>query len=425
MTLTPLRAAGLLLLPALALAACATGDPTPATTPTAATAADEHDHDDEGEHGHGTEVATAHPRLVLAHDGGLLVLDGLTLEEVADVDLEGYNRINGAGDGRHVLVSHTADSPGFHVLDAGTWTQAHGDHGHHFVGDPHLTGEVFAAEAPGHVVAHEGRTVLFDDGTGAFVAFDTAALAEGEVETDAWESEAAHHGVAVELADGTVLSTLGTEDARTGARLLAADGTEITRSEECPGVHGEGVAPGEVVVVGCEDGVLLMRDGAFTKVASPDAFGRIGNQYPSAVSPVSLGDYRDDPEGGISLHAVSLLDTDAATLAVVELPAGVEYTWRGLGRGPAGEALVLGTDGSLHVLEPATGAITRSIPLIDAWEAPEDWQVAHPAMTVLGETAYVIDPAQGQVLAVDLPTGEVYLTGEIPTTAHELVAVSG
>ena len=43
-------------------------------------------------------------------------------------------------------------------------------------------------------------------------------------------------------------------------------------------MHGEAVAGEETVVVGCEDGMLVYRDGAFTKVASPDPYGRMGNQ---------------------------------------------------------------------------------------------------------------------------------------------------
>ncbi|MET3141510.1 UNVERIFIED_ORG: hypothetical protein ABIB13_001212 [Arthrobacter sp. UYEF2] len=56
------------------------------------------------------------------------------------------------------------------------------------------------------------------------------------------------------------------------------------RSEEYPGVHGEAVAGEETVVVGCEDGMLAYRDGAFSKIASPDPYGRMGNQAGSAAA---------------------------------------------------------------------------------------------------------------------------------------------
>lgn len=76
----------------------------------------------------------------------------------------------------------------------------------------------FAAEKPGHVVVHEGRTTLFDDGTG------------------------------------------------------------------------------DIVVIGCQDGALIYAGGIISKVFSPDAYGRIGNQAGTEASPIVLGDYKTDAE---------------------------------------------------------------------------------------------------------------------------------
>ena len=55
---------------------------------------------------------------------------------------------------------------GFTAVDLGTWTEEHGDHGHSWTVPPTLTPFEVAADEPGHVVAHDGRTTLFDDGTG-------------------------------------------------------------------------------------------------------------------------------------------------------------------------------------------------------------------------------------------------------------------
>lgn len=391
------------------------------------------------------EAATRQPRLVATYDGGLLVLDALTLDVLADIDLAGFNRLAPAGDGRHVLVSHTATDAGWHVLDAGAWTQAHGDHGHHFVGDPHLTGTVIPAQAPAHVVPHLGLTTLFDDSTGDITVIDPAALAEHEHTDDEHadehadehsdepvalvvaraSSEAVHHGVAISLADGSMVATLGTEDARPGIRVLGPDGAETARSEECPGVHGEGVAAGETVVLGCEDGVLLVRDGVITKLTSPTPFGRIGNLYVGEDHTVAAGDFKPDPDQGLVLTQVALIDTVAAALHVVNVPGGAGFTWRGVGRGEDGEVVVLGTDGALHVLDPATGAPLASWPVIDAWTAPEEWQTAHPALVVLEGTAYVTDPATSSVRAIDVLTGEIWATATLPHATNEVVGVTG
>lgn len=368
-----------------------------------------------------TEVATAKPRLVLTYDGGVQVLDADTLELVADLPLEGFTRLNAAGDGRHVLVSTTG---GFQVLDAGTWTEPHGDHTHSYTGDPVLTDVLWPAETPGHAVRHEGRTALFDDGTGQVTVVDSDELADPDAETRDYTTPAAHHGVAVELTDGTLVVSEGTEDARTGVRVLDAENTEIAAIDTCPGVHGEAVAADEAVVIGCEDGAVVWAGGALTKVTAPDAYGRIGNQAGSEASPYVLGDYKSDPDAELERPTrVSLIDTRDASLRLVDLPSS--YTFRSLARGEHGEALVLGTDGSLHVIDPEAGTLVRSIPVIDAWEEPEVWQDPRPALTVLDGSVYVTDPATNSVHAVDVESGEVWLSAELEVTPNELAGASG
>src|SRR5690349_4147848 len=110
-----------------------------------------------------TELRAAQPRLVYTYAGGVGVLDAITLEPAGDIALEGYHRISPAGENRHVLV---AAGDEFRVLDAGTWTERHGDHGHSYAAHPALTDHAFGASKPGHVVRHAGRTVLFSDGSG-------------------------------------------------------------------------------------------------------------------------------------------------------------------------------------------------------------------------------------------------------------------
>lgn len=366
------------------------------------------------------EVSAAQPRLALTYDGGLLVLDADTLEVVGDLPIDGFTRVNAAGDGRHVLV--TTDE-GFQVLDTGVWT----DGGTSWAGDPELTDDVFEADTAGHVVVHGDRTVLFADGTGDIASFETAALrsSEGLPETEEWTSEAAHHGVAIELEDGSLLSTLGTEDGRTGVRVLDPSGEEVARNEECPGVHGEGTVAGEVAVFGCEDGVLVY-DGAFTKLDAPDEFGRTGNVFTTESSPVAVGDYKSDPDlEGYLLSDVVLVDTAADRLQVVPLPEGVRYTFRDLARGPEGEAVLLGSDGAVHLIDEESGELLASHPVIDAWEGPAEWQDPHPALKVLDGIAYVTEPAANAVHAVDLATGEVLTTGELDATPNEIAVVTG
>ncbi|SDB86398.1 hypothetical protein SAMN05216410_0540 [Sanguibacter gelidistatuariae] len=368
-----------------------------------------------------TEAATDTPRLVITYEGGLQVLDATTLETVSSIDLAGFNRINAAGDGRSVLVS---TSGGFQVLDAGTWAEPHGDHSHYYTAEPSLAQVSFEAEKPGHVVAHEGRTTLFDDATGDVVVFHSAEVADADRATRAYTAPSVHHGVAVELTDGRLIVSEGTAEARTGIRVFDLEDVEIASSDECPGVHGEAVAADEAVVIGCEDGALVYANWVVSKVTSPDAYGRIGNQAGSEASPIVLGDYKSDADAELERPTrVSLIDTRTAELTLVDLPSS--YSFRSLGRGDAGEALVLGTDGQLHVIDPETGTLTRSIPVMAAWEEPEEWQVARPALTVLDGSAYITDPSTRTIYAVDIETGEVWNSVVLTVTPNELTGVSG
>jgi len=352
----------------------------------------------------------AGPRVALGYEGGVLVLGGDELEVIGDFDSEDFIRLNAAGDGRHVMVT---TSEGFQLLD---------------VQQPELTDLVVPAAAAGHVVVHGGKTVLYDDATSDTTIFDTAALGSlsGELpDAEVIPGVEAHHGVSVELEDGTLLTTVGGEAGRTGIRVLDANRAEIASNADCPGVHGEGTAEGERVVFGCENGAIIYDGGEITKVTSPDSYGRIGNAFVAEDSPLVVMDYKDDPDAeGYLLRNIALVDTEAKSLTKVALPAGVEYTFRGIARGPAAEAVLIGTDGSLHWIDPATGGVTKSLPVVDPWEGPAEWQAPHPAVKVAGDIAYITDPADSELIAVDLTTGEIVQTVTLPHVPNEIAAVS-
>ncbi|WP_039828696.1 zinc metallochaperone AztD [Nocardia testacea] len=349
------------------------------------------------------ETAIADP-LAVTYDGGIHLLDGNTLVRAGGVELPGFNRVNPAGDDRHIIVSTAA---GFRVFDA--------------VGG-RFTDIEFPGPKPGHVVRHAGRTVLFTDGTGTVTSFDPAELAAGAPQTSEYRAAHAHHGVAVELESGELAVTLGTEEERVGLAILDVDRTEITRSEQCPGVHGEATAAGDTLVVGCQNGALVYRDGKLTKITSPDSYGRIGNQAGSEKSPIVLGDYKKDEHAELERpEQISLIDTEAGTIRLVDI--GTSYTFRSLARGPEGEALVLGTDGGLRVIDPVTGKVVRTIDVLDPWQEPIDWQQPRPALFVRDGIAYVSDTATKQIHRIDLAAGTVTASVTLSEIPNEISGV--
>ncbi|RLV70308.1 Secreted protein Precursor [Streptomyces sp. CBMAI 2042] len=349
-----------------------------------------------------SEAAAVENPIVASYDGGLYVLDGETLKLAKTIALPGFNRVNPAGDKDHVVVS--TDS-GFRVFDATR---------------QEFTAAEFKGAKPGHVVRHGGKTVLFTDGTGEVNVFDPAALSDGrKPEGRTYTSAKPHHGVAIELAGGELVTTLGTEEKRTGALVLDKDNKEIARAENCPGVHGEAAAQGEVVGFGCEDGVLLYKDGKFTKVDAPGDYARTGNQAGSDASPILLGDYKTDPDAELERPTrISLIDTRTAKMKLVDL--GTSYSFRSLARGPHGEALVLGTNGILHVIDPETGKVEKKIEAVGDWTEPLDWQQPRPTLFVRDHTAYVSDPGKRQLHSIDLESGKKPASVTLPKGTNEL-----
>ncbi|MET0341372.1 MAG: hypothetical protein ABW252_10235 [Polyangiales bacterium] len=331
-------------------------------------------------------------------------------------------RINPAGDHRHVVIS-TGSS--FRFLDTGVTFVDHEDHVHYFADPPKLTELARPSQKPGHVVNNAGITALFSDGSGLVELFDASTLKSGAPTFTPYMAAAPHHGVAVPLATpaGGLVVSVGTETARTGAVALDAARQVIASADNCPGLHGEAVAQGGAVSLGCKDGALIYRDGTFRKAQSPAAFGQIGTQLGSDRSPVLLGDFFVDADAEFERPTqVSLIDSQSATLRLVNL--GTSYSWRSLARGADGEALVLGTDGAIHVIDPKLGTVVDRIAVVAPWTEPTAWQEPRPVLTVVDGHAFVTEPATSRIHKVDLGQGAVVRTAQLPRVPNELTGAS-
>ncbi|MFX4272410.1 zinc metallochaperone AztD [Propionibacteriaceae bacterium Y1685] len=366
-----------------------------------------------------TRTEVTGTRLAVTYNGGVLVLDRDSLEPVADLELPEFLRLNPAGDQRHLMVS-TGD--GFRVLDTGVEVSEHGDHNHYFAGEATLTDVTYPAPEPGHAVRHAGKLALFSDEAGTVQVIDPHEVTAGPAPEPTWTAPDAHHGVAVPLEDGGLFVSVGTEEGRTGATVLDAQHQQVATSDDCPDLHGEATTASGTVLAGCTDGVLLWKDGQFTKIDSPDAYGRIGNQAGSPESEVVLGDYKTDADAELERPTrVSLIDTATERIRLVDL--GTSYSFRSLGRGPEGEALVLGTDGRLHVIDPDTGKVTQRIKVTAPWKESATWQDPRPTLLVEDSFAWVTEPGTKQLHVVHLPSATVVDTVELPEMPNELVGV--
>ena len=307
----------------------------------------------------------------------------------------------------------------FRLLDAGTWGESHGDHNDYYTTDPLLTDIAVDGDTPAHVVAHHGIGVLFFDGTGEYHWFDIADLdAESEIETESAATEGAHHGVAVVMEDGTRFETL--ED-RSGARVLDAEGEELARAENCPGVHGEAAGPDPIIDVGCEDGALIWDGSEFQKIDGGAEYARSGNLFPAEGSPIFLADYRTDQD--VPMTEVALINAETFELTTADI--GAAYNFRSLARGPEGEALVLAEDGQLHVIDAETGERIDQVQIMDEWTEPEEWQQPRPAIRVIGDIAYITEPEEQTIHMVDLTSLEIIHSAELDFVPNEIAAADG
>lgn len=368
------------------------------------------------------EAAGASPRPAITYDGGVMVLDGESYESLGSFPANGFTRLNPAGDNRHLFLT---EGDSFRLLDMGTWSEPHGDHAHAYTTDPLLTDQRIEGSHPGHLVHHDGRSLAFFDGTGEMHLFDPANLsADSPIDTTVTTTDEAHHGVAVPRADDSTVITIGDDESRSGVKIVDDAGETVAENTECPGVHGEAVAAGGVITVGCEDGLLIIDGDEIRKVDSPDAYGRIGNQFGSAHSPVVLGDYKVEEDAELERPTrITLTDTESGELTLVDLPAS--YSFRSLARGAEGEALVLGTDGALRVIDPASAEVTQEIEVTAAWEEPTEWQDPRPTIHVAGEQVLVTEPGTQTLHVVDLAAGEVTRSSELPEVPNEVGSASG
>lgn len=211
----PIAPVGVVMMLAFSLSACgnnntvADAEVSPSTRPVTVTAVPSGSAEAQKEGEDAKESDEAVSRLVVSHETGMEVFNvsptGLIL--VASMDLETQPRMVVAPDDRHVLLVES-DLNRTQILDAGTYSQGHGDHVHHHLREPALRMDGIEGNKPTHAVNHDGRTAIFNDGDGTVDLFDIADITADGLSVETLSATSAHHGVAVPLREGdTTMST--------------------------------------------------------------------------------------------------------------------------------------------------------------------------------------------------------------------------
>ena len=359
-----------------------------------------------------TPTEAPHPRVVVASDDGVEVIDAAKLESLEQISLASRPKLITAGDDRHVFaLQYDAKKVG--VVDAGSWSDAHGDHSHSYVTEPSLRKTSFDLGTSYHAVSDDERSVVWFDDDGSFVSFDWKGLADDEVDETRFETKSPHHGVATPLSNGGFLASIADGDHATGVAVLDEKGKETQRIESCPGLHGEAHVGEDAYAFGCESGVLVVDGGKGTSIASPLEGAGTGTLLGDHDSEIVVGDlYGEDTPGADSVLA--LYDVAAAKARAVDL--GVEFS--SFGRSD-GQTAALGTDGALHVIDESSGKVVNTIDVVDPWTTSEDWEVPKPQVVVADGLAYVTDPRDRSLTVYEIGSGEQRAQttlAEVPTS---------
>lgn len=368
----------------LTTAACAGSDDQPAT---------------DAEPSDRETTAVAQPRLVIASDNGVEVVAGSDLAGLGRFDLASRPKLQVAGDDRHVFVLQS-EAGKVGVVDSGTWSQAHGDHSHSYVTEPSLLQTTFDRGTSYHAVSDDERSVVWFDDDASFETFDWKDLEDDAVTTQRVEAGAAHHGVAAPLGDGGFLASYAEGEDAAGVLVLDADGRETARIGGCEGLHGEAHAGEDAYAFGCADGLLVVEDGEGTSIASPlDGAGTstLVGAHESDLLVGNLSSETDESAG----QQIALYDLGAERATAVDL--GVEFS--GFARGD-GQTVVLGTDGALHVIDEASGAVAEKFDVVEPWELTDEFSDPKPQVAVGGGFAWVTDPRDKSVALFELGTGK-------------------
>ncbi|MDF1523521.1 MAG: hypothetical protein P1P87_12010, partial [Trueperaceae bacterium] len=370
---------------------------------------DAHDDEHVDEHAHGAGVAGT--RLLVAEADGprFVVLDLATGAELARFGTPGPGIVHPSPDGQLAFVLHP-DADRVTVVHSGLSVVDHGEHADLVEGLPYVVQTVNLGPEPSGFFARGDDVAVVHDGDGSVAWLDRRLIG---VSLD-YVFVAGHGPGAGAVAVFGDHAYVGSQEL---GRVDVADraGRTVATFDGCPELRAAAAWAGGVAF-GCADGVLLIEalgDDTFAahELANPEA-GPDGARVTALVgddgAAVLVGDFG---------QGLVRLDPVARTMTAIALPA----VPLAMGFAEAGALLVVLTaDGVLHEVDPATGAVGRSVAVIDAVADA----AAAPTLAVLGEHVSVTDSAHDAVAEVHVDAFEVERRLALPFTPRGLAGLA-
>jgi ABC-type Zn uptake system ZnuABC Zn-binding protein ZnuA len=357
-----------------------------------------------GEEAHSDAEAGSMVRLAVNdyESGTVKIIDLSTGELVATYNLSARATLYTSQSGRYVYAVQ-GDGNIVNVIDSGVRQIWHDDHYDTEIGEAALLDFALQGQRPVHFVLWGDQVSVFNDGDGTVAVFNESDIHNVDAEITMLSTDRPHHGVGAAVGDYILagIPNMADEDDSLpiGVAVYTLDGEEITRFENCPGLHGEAHAGNNGIAFACSDGILIVRwngdDFTAAKLNYPEGSGdnRAGTLNAAHGGQYVLGNFGQD-----NLIAIDLM---AETMERIELPAEV---WRfAVYEEDPSKAVVLTLDGSLHMVDIASGDVQGSIQVVEPFTRPSR-PAARPVFALNGRFAYVSEPLPGDIAIVDLDT---------------------
>ncbi|KQN74445.1 zinc metallochaperone AztD [Devosia sp. Leaf64] len=355
-------------------------------------------------------------------EGKVTAIDALSGEVLDSFALKSPASLYASASGDAVFAVQGASNQ-VSAIRSGIAFEDHGDHGDIAVSAPALVDAVIAGEKPAHFVEHDGKVALFFDGSGKVDLFDAGQwVHEGTVTPAQLDSGTAHHGLAVPWGDYTLVSTANAEDEkkpRVGLNVLDARGEQVGETYACPDLHGE-AASGNLLTIGCGDGVLVVSGSGAPEVKKLDYAGLPDGKTTTLVGGQGmqyfLGNYGPD-------KVVIIDPAEAEPYRLVELPTRRVHFVTDPGRPRL--AYIFTEDGFLRQLDVVKGELTQALKVTEPYSMDGEWSLPRPRLAVVGDKVAVTDPLRGLVHLVDI--AGFAISGDIPVEGapYTIVAVGG
>ncbi|HWV22245.1 MAG TPA: zinc metallochaperone AztD [Devosia sp.] len=309
------------------------------------------------------------------------------------------------------------------AIRSGIAIDDHGDHGDIALSEPALVDAVIEGEKPAHFVEHGGKVALFFDGSGRVDLFSPRQWTEeGKVTVSQLDSGTPHHGLAVPWGDFTLVSTANAEDEkkpRIGLNVIDAAGDLVGETHACPDLHGE-AASGNLLIVGCGDGVLVVSGSGEPQVKKLDYAGLPEGKTTTLIGGQGMQYFL----GNYGADKVVIIDpAEAAPYRLVDLPTRRVHFVADPARPKF--AYIFTEDGFLRQLDVVRGELVQALKVTEPYSMDGDWSLPRPRIAVAGDRVAVTDPLKGVVHLVDV--ADFALAGDIPVEGapYNIVAVGG